>query len=196
MKKKTIIIVGIILSVLVALGIITGYLDYKNVKNNIEPKYTLKTISNGGEKVTYWGLGYKVIRYTNNTPSEPFNHSKFIKFGSWLLRYDVFMNNDQANKYNDYRLVSELKKVNYASTEVLVRFDGVLYGKSNALIDYAAGSEKIGIIDKLIDSKYVPKLNNETNTKEILNASVYDKTDKSLILNYNNEYVLFEKINE
>jgi hypothetical protein len=93
MKKKRIIIISVILGILIILGVTTGYLDYKNVKNSIEPKYTLKTISNGGEKVTYWGLGYKVIRYTNNTPSEPFDHSKFVKFGSWLLRYDVYKNN-------------------------------------------------------------------------------------------------------
>ena len=68
--------------------------------------------------------------------------------------------------------------------------------KSNSLIDYAGGSKQIGTIDKVIDSKYVPKLNNETNSKEILNAKVYDETEKSVVLEYNNEYVLFEKISE
>lgn len=101
-------------------------------------------------------------------------------------------------KVNDelggYQLVSSLKKSQYTSTEILVQFDGVLYGKSNAIIDYAGGTEKIGIIDKVIDSNYVPRLDNETNREEIRNAEVYDKTDKSIILLYNNEYVLFEKI--
>lgn len=99
-----------------------------------------------------------------------------------------------ASKYNDYKKITELKNVHYASTEILVKFDGILYGKSNAIIDYSGGNKKIGIIDKVIDSEYVPKLNNETNKKEILNAEVYDKTDKSIVLLYNNEYVLFEKI--
>lgn len=98
------------------------------------------------------------------------------------------------NKYADYQLVSTLKKVDYASTEILVKFDGTLYGKSNSVIDYAGGTEKIGVINKVIDNKYVPKLNNETNRKEIKNAEVYDKTNNSIVLLYNNEYVLFKKI--
>ena len=98
------------------------------------------------------------------------------------------------NKYDDYELVSELEKNQYASTEILVKFDGVLYGKSYAMIDYAGGTEKIGVIDKLIDEDYVPKLDNETNREEILNAEVYNKTEDSIVLLYNNEYVLFGKI--
>ncbi len=98
------------------------------------------------------------------------------------------------DKSGGYQLVSTLKKVQHTSTEILVQFDGVLYGKSNAIIDYAGGTEKIGVIDKVIDSNYVPKFDNETNREEIKNAEVYDKTDKSIVLLYNNEYVLFEKI--
>ena len=98
------------------------------------------------------------------------------------------------DKSGGYQLVSTLKKVQHASTDILVQFDGVLYGKSNAIIDYAGGTEKIGVIDKVIDSIYVPKYDGETNREEIKNAEVYDKTDKSIVLLYNNEYVLFEKI--
>lgn len=98
------------------------------------------------------------------------------------------------DKSGGYQLVSTLKKVQHVSTEILVQFDGVLYGKSNAIIDYAGGTEKIGVIDKVIDSNYVPKFDNETNREEIKNAEVYDRTDKSIVLLYNNEYVLFEKI--
>lgn len=102
--------------------------------------------------------------------------------------------NKSDNKYADYQLVSTLKSVDYASTETLVKFDGTLYGKSNSVIDYAGGTEKIGVINKVIDNKYVPKLNNETNRKEIKKAEVYDKTNNSIVLLYNNEYVLFKKI--
>lgn len=98
------------------------------------------------------------------------------------------------DKSGGYQLVSTLKKVQHASTDILVQFDGVLYGKSNAIIDYAGGTKKIGVIDKVIDSIYVPKYDGETNSKEIKNAEVYDRTDKSIVLLYNNEYVLFEKI--
>lgn len=103
---------------------------------------------------------------------------------------------ENISKYNDYELVNDLKKVEYASIKVLIKFDGVLYGKSNAIIDYIGGTNKVGIIDKVIPNKYVPKLNNETNAEEILNAEVYDETEKSIVLKYNNEYVLFKKINK
>lgn len=104
--------------------------------------------------------------------------------------------NGEWIKVENYDIVTSLEKNEKASTEVLVKFDGVLYGKSNAIIDYAGNieSERIGIIDRLVDSKYVPKFDNETNTKEILNADVYNKTEDSIVLFYNNEYVLFGKI--
>ena len=98
------------------------------------------------------------------------------------------------DKFGGYQLASTLKKVQHVSTDILVQFDGVLYGKSNAIIDYAGKTEKIGVIDKVIDSIYVPKYDGETNREEIKNAEVYDKTDESIVLLYNNEYVLFERI--
>lgn len=110
----------------------------------------------------------------------------------------VLEKNDNGEwiKVENYDLVTGLEKNEKASTEILVKFDGVLYGKSNAIIDYAGNleSERIGVIDRLVDSKYVPKFDNETNTKEILNADVYNKTEDSIVLFYNNEYVLFGKI--
>ena len=33
------------------------------VATNNEPKYCVKIVSRGGNKITYWGLGYKLIRY-------------------------------------------------------------------------------------------------------------------------------------
>lgn len=106
--------------------------------------------------------------------------------GVWVKVNDI---------YNNYQLVSTLKKSQYASNEVLVRFDGELYGKSYSIIDYAGGLEgKIGTINKLIDKEYVPKLDNETNNAEIINAEVYNKTEDSIVLFYNNEYVLFGRL--
>lgn len=109
--------------------------------------------------------------------------------GEWTMTY---VQNDV------YQHISSLAKNEYASTEILVKFDGVLYGKSNAIIDYAKelDTQKIGTINKLIDKELVPKLDNETNTEELLFAEVYNKTEDSIVLLYNNEYVLFGKISE
>ena len=100
---------------------------------------------------------------------------------------------ESLDKYKEYDKITNLRSKT-ASTEILIRFNGILYGKSFSTIDYAGGSEKIGTIDKLIDSKYVPKFDGETNSQEILGASVFEASEKTIVLNYNNTYVLFEKI--
>lgn len=100
---------------------------------------------------------------------------------------------ESLSKYQDYEKIATLRSKT-ASTESLVRFNGILYGKSFSVIDYAGGSEKIGTIDKLIDTIYVPKIDGETNNKEILGADVFKGNEKTIILNYDNNYVLFEKI--
>lgn len=116
--------------------------------------------------------------------SEAYNLDVFDK-----ILEDIFDN----IKYDNYKKISSLSSKT-VSTEILVKFDGILYGKSFSVIDYAGGSEPIGTINKLIDSEYVPKLDGETNTKEIFNALVFDKTNNTIVLEYNNNYVLFQKI--
>lgn len=116
------------------------------------------------------------------------------------------------NRTEDNKLVNEGNKndrtytkiedanlfVEGASTDILVRFNGILYGKSYAVIDYAGNPNGpiIGKIDKLIDKEYVPTLDGETNAPEILGATVDEATDRSLVLNYNNEYVAFDRVEE
>lgn len=109
--------------------------------------------------------------------------------GEWI------MTNIQSDVYQH---ISSLGKNEYASPEIIVKFDGAIYGKSNAIIDYAKelDTQKIGTINKLIDKELVPILDNETNTEELLYADVYNKTEDSIVLLYNNEYVLFGKISE
>ena len=111
--------------------------------------------------------------------------------GEWNI-----VKNIESNKYEDYKKVSTLHSET-ASTTMLVRYDGNLYGRSFSIIDYAPNPNgSIGVIDKLIDSEYVPKYNGETNTEELLNAKVDSKGETTLVLNYNNNYVLYEIIEE
>lgn len=113
-------------------------------------------------------------------------NSKYLKFEQ---------GNSVANtdKYKDYETISTLQS-NIVDVNILVRFNGILYGKSYSIIDYAGGTEAIGKIDQLIPNIYVPKLNGETNTESILNALVFDESTGRIVLYYNNKYVLFEKI--
>lgn len=113
-------------------------------------------------------------------------NSKYIKFEQG----NSVTNND---KYKDYETVSTLQS-NIADVNVLVRFNGILYGKSYSIIDYDGGTKVAGTIDKIIPNIYVPKLNGETNTESILNALVFDESIEKIVLYYNGKYVLFERI--
>ena len=89
MKKKICIGGGILLVILIVAVIITNYADSGRVTTGHEPKYCIKIVSNDGSKVTYWGLGYKVIRYVGVSPNEPYENNIGIKMGSWFMNYDL-----------------------------------------------------------------------------------------------------------
>ena len=89
MKKKIGFIIGIFVIVLIVIGIITNYLDSGRVTTGHEPKYCIKIVSNDGSKVTYWGLGYKVIRYVGVSPNEPYENNIGVKMGSWFMKYEL-----------------------------------------------------------------------------------------------------------
>lgn len=121
---------------------------------------------------------------------------KILKKDKETGEWQIVRNNKASNKYADYKKVTSIKSDKVITT-ILVRYNDVLYGKSMSIIDYAPSqNEPIGIIDKLIDSQYVPKINGETNAEEILNAKVDYISDNDLVLNYNNNCVYFEKIDE
>lgn len=278
MKKKMIIVIGIILLVILAvLGVLAKYVDMGRVATSNEPKYCIKIVSDGGNKVTYWGLGYKVIGYPAVSPNEPYKNYLGAKMGSWFMNYEltgydelevelieegktikitktrdieaiacllkdskynkelclgisthkiklgedtyyilggckeILKGDKQASltdkdfeklmdvitgyyKYNEYDKIYIL----YSDTvdiNKLVKYRGALYGQSYAIIDFAQKPEgNIGVIDKLIDNEYIPKYNGETNAEEILNAKVVSIGESTMVLYYDNNYVLFEKI--
>ena len=87
MKKK--IGIGIALIILIVVGIITNYADSCRVTTRHEPKYCIKIVSNDSSKITYWGLGYKVIRYVEVSPNEPYENNIGAKMGSWFMKYEL-----------------------------------------------------------------------------------------------------------
>ena len=89
MKKRVLIVIGIVLTLLFVVGLLTSYIDMARVRNSMEPKYTIKIVSDGGNKVTYWGLGYKVVRYTSVSPNEPYKNNLGVKYGSWFMKYEL-----------------------------------------------------------------------------------------------------------
>ena len=96
----------------------------------------------------------------------------------------------QALLYSDLKIKAE-----GVNTTKLVKFNGNLYGESFAIIDYAGDLNKsIGKIDFLIEEEYLPQLDNETNCKKFFGAKVLEANDKNMILNVNNDVVLFNVI--
>ena len=89
MKKKVFIILGIVAIVLVVAALVTSYADSARVRNSVEPVHTIKIVSEDGCKVTYWGLGYKVIRYPSVSPNEPYKNNRGVKYGSWFMNYEL-----------------------------------------------------------------------------------------------------------
>ena len=109
MKKKICIGVGILLMILIVAGIITNYIDSGRVTTGHEPKYCIKIVNNDGSKVTYWGLGYKVIRYVGVSPKEPYESNIGVKMGNWFMKYELPIdsefnkeNNSSISNLNDF----------------------------------------------------------------------------------------------
>ena len=89
MKKRILILSIILIVILVSTGLITSYADSARVRNGMAPKHTIKIISEDGNKVTYWGLGYKVVLYPSASPTEPYKNNRGVKYGSWFMKYEL-----------------------------------------------------------------------------------------------------------
>lgn len=111
MKKKLFITVSVAVVLSVSAALVTSYIDSARVRNSAEPKCTVKIVSDDGNKVTYWGLGYKVIRYPSVSPYEPYKNHSGAKFGSWFMKYEK--PTETGNKLFD------INEENYYSSEAL-----------------------------------------------------------------------------
>ena len=112
MKKKICIGIGIFLIILIIVGIITNYVDGGRVATGHEPKYCIKVVSNDENKVTYWGLGYKVIRYIGVSLNEPYESNIGVKMGNWFMKYELPKNNIIKIEYEGKTInVTDIKDI-------------------------------------------------------------------------------------
>ena len=88
MKKKDLIITILVLIILIIASLITKYIDTANVSTGHEPECCIKIVRQDGGKVTYWGLGYKVVRYVGVSPDEPYKSNIGVKMGNWFMNYE------------------------------------------------------------------------------------------------------------
>lgn len=99
-NKKIYIILAIFLIFIIVFVGIANYIDTARVTTGHEPKFCIKVIAQDGSKVTYWGLGYKVIRYVGVSPDEPYENNIGAKMGNWWMQYDLPVGKYSIVEYN------------------------------------------------------------------------------------------------
>lgn len=143
MKKKIGISIGILVIVLIVAGIITNYSDSARVTTGHEPKCCIKVVSNDGSKVTYWGLGYKVVRYVGVSPNEPYESNIGVKMGNWFMKYD-------QPKERDIIIEYEGKTIKITNHNDINKISNILENsKYNAPICDGINTHKISIDNEI-----------------------------------------------
>ena len=111
MKKKFIIVMASILAFLLSFWLITDYIDSARVRNGIKPIFTINIVSDTGDKITYWGLGYKIIAYPSVSPKEPLNNNIAFKKGNWFMKFNITkVEENIENDTKNYKIVEIIDK--------------------------------------------------------------------------------------
>lgn len=201
MKKKICIILGIILIVIIVAGIITNYVDSGRVGTGHEPKCCIKIVSKDGSKITYWGLGYKVIRYVGVSPKEPYKNNIGVKMGSWFMEYELPKSDVIEIEYEGQTItITDTKEIGIIEN-ILVnsKYDNgecngadthkiTLYGEVYYIKEYCKGIKK-GNKQATISTEDLETINNIISTKMNSENNYSKKIDETTIeLNIPNEW--------
>ena len=157
---------------------------------------------NDGGTVEYRALLYTITDYHKLILETDESESGYIEgIKIEILGIEIFNSLDEKESFAKTEERVKLADVKIDTKEIntkkLVKFNGTLYGKSNALIDYAGDFNKsVGKINFLINEEYMPQLDGETNCKELVNCDVLEYNEKSMVLNVNNVAVLFSAISK
>lgn len=130
MKMKKVLLVCITIFIILAiLSFIANYVDKGRVSTGHEPKFTIKIVSDSGNKVTYWGLGYKVVRYPSVSPNEPYKNNRGVKMGSWFMKYDLPKEEENQILTLSFELNNKTYTYNieYDSEQNIVKVDNTDY---------------------------------------------------------------------
>ncbi len=188
MKKKNILVIVIIILLIVLL------IPFK-----------INKLKDGGS-IEFNSLLYSVTKYHKLAPEN--SDKEYIDgIGIKILGVEIFNSieySDTKTEAAERKKIKDVKILNSESidTKELAKFNGIVYGRSYLMIDYAGNlNNSIGTIDFLIDEIYLPEANGETNSEKLLNSKVLEANEKNMILNIDNVAVLFEavvgeKINE
>ncbi len=182
MKKKGLIIIIYVLLILIIASIITKYIDTANVSTGHEPECCIEIVSQDGGKVTYWGLGYKVVRYVGVFPDEPYEDNIGVKMGSWFMKYEdptnVILN---VKKFGDNSTFQIREKTDVDFVANLLKYSKYIDELCDGIIDYAITYDDY-TYDVLISCSEIRKGNKQ--------AKISDKDMEELeriLINANNE---------
>ena len=178
MKKKICIGVGILLMILIVAGIVTNYIDSGRVVTGHEPKYCIKIVNNDGSKVTYWGLGYKVIRYVGVSPNEPYESNIGVKMGNWFMKYKLPIDSE-FNKENS----SNISNLNdFYNTELTKNRD--IRNLSKEYTSFDAQKDNCFVIGAMVhnDNLYSEFMENYKNKKTAFIRVAQNTVEGDLIL--------------
>jgi len=149
-----------------------------------------------GGSIRFQAALYSVTKYHKLDHESDNGYIKGI--GIEIFGIEIFNNTiveehtvtEERIKLSDLKITAE-----GVETTKLVKFNNTIYGQSFGIIDYAGDLNKtIGKIDYLIEEIYLPHINGETNYTEFYGANVLEANEKSMVLNINNEAVLFNAI--
>ncbi len=180
MKKKIILIIIIVIAIILLVPIPMSLKD--------------------GGSIRFQALLYNITKYHKLDVSTKDGYVDGIRIE--ILGVEVFNNIESPETITETverRKVKDVKIVNSKNinTNELVKFNGIVYGKSNSMIDYAGNLDNwIGTINFLIDESYFPEINGETNNKNLLNSKVLEANGKNMVLNIDEVAVLFEAVVE
>lgn len=178
MKKKICIGVGTLLMILIVAGIVTNYIDSGRVAAGHEPKYCIKIVNNDGSKVTYWGLGYKVIRYVGVSPNEPYESNIGVKMGNWFMKYKLPIDSE-FNKENN----SNISNLNdFYNTELTKNRD--IRNLSKEYTSFDAQKDNCFVIGAMVhnDNLYSEFMENYKNKKTAFIRVAQNTVEGDLIL--------------
>lgn len=180
MKKKIILIIIIVVAIVLLVPIPMRLKD--------------------GGSIRFQALLYNITKYHKLDVSDKDGYVDGMRIE--ILGIEVFNNiksPETITETTERRKVKDVKILNSKNinTKELVKFNGIVYGRSNFMIDYAGNLDNwIGTINFLIDESYFPEINGETNNRNLLNSKVLEANEKSMILNIDNVAVLFDAVVE
>ncbi len=200
MKKVIKMIYRIVLIVLL-IGLITGIVDYFQIKNNNFPLFALRKYEVVGKKETFRGLFYKATRTVTISQDESIPLSKDFKFT--FLIFNLPVRRNPLNVEKDFSVETTEEKACSESKLYYYNGDTKIYtycldninildkGQTTSLKDYL--DKDISIITKLENFLFVSS--NNTKMTQYVDLEETNFTNKGLSLikchtTDNNDYYL------